>query len=529
MSENGNGRALDAGREGRALDAGREDKALGAGREGQPFRWTRRHVLALVVLCLAALLDTIDVTVVNVAMPTIRNAMDFSEGGLAWMVNAYMIPFGGFMLLAGRAGDLFGRRRVLLGGTAVFTVASLASGMAPNAAVLITTRAIEGLAAAFVVPMTLAMLTSVFPAGPARNRAFGVWGGVSATAGTFGLVAGGLLVSAIGWRWVFFINIPVGAVVLAAALRVLPGESGSTSARAGSRSASARAGSRSTSTRRGFDIIGAATATVAASVAAYAVVQTQNHPWSDAGTIAMLAAAAASLGYFLVHEGFIASDPLMPLSLWRNRSVAGANLVSALLSSAVFAMFYSTTLYMQQVLHYSALRTGLAYIPLGVSILVAAGISPALVPRVGVRYASVFGSLMGVAGLALFTRIAADGQLLTSVIVPEVIVGFGAGLVLVPSSVAAMAGVPAARTGVAAAMLNVSRQLGGALGLAVISTVVASHTRGTAPAALTAGFHAGFAVSAALVAVTALVAVALLRNDGRGTPVNMIELQTAGS
>jgi MFS family permease len=343
---------------------------------------------------------------------------------------------------------------VLLGGTAVFTVASLASGMAPNATVLIATRAIEGLAAAFVVPMTLAMLTSVFPAGPARNRAFGVWGGVSATAGTLGLVVGGLLVSAIGWRWVFFINIPVGVVVIATALRVLPGES------------------LTTSTRRGFDIVGAATGTVAASVAAYGVVQTQNHAWSNAGTIALLAAAAASLGYFLIHEGLVASDPLMPLSLWRNRSVAGANLVAALLSSAVFAMFYSTTLYMQQVLHYSALRTGLAYIPLGVSILVAAGISPALVPRIGVRYASVLGSLVGVAGLVLFTRIPADGQLLTSIIIPEVIVGFGTGLVLVPSSVAAMAGVPAERAGAAAA---------------------------------------------------------LLRGDGRGTPINMIELQTAGA
>src|SRR5580693_9701903 len=194
---------------------------------GAEFRWTRRHVLALAVLCLAALLDTIDVTVVNVAMPTIRNALHFSEGGLAWMVNAYMVPFGGFLLFGGRAGDLLGRRRVLLAGTGLFTLASLGSALAPGAGVMITTRAIEGLAATFVVPMTLAMLSSVFPAGPARNRAFAIWAGVSAAGGTLGLIAGGLLVSAAGWRWIFFINIPLGLFVLAAATRLLPADRGS--------------------------------------------------------------------------------------------------------------------------------------------------------------------------------------------------------------------------------------------------------------------------------------------------------------
>ena len=192
---------------------------------GAEFRWTRRHVLALAVLCLAALLDTIDVTVVNVAMPAIRDSLHFSEGGLAWMVDAYMVPFGGFLLLGGRTGDLLGRRRVLVAGTAVFAAASLGSALAPSAGVMIATRAVEGLAAAFVVPMTLAMLTSVFPAGPPRTRAFSVWGGISAAAGTLGLVVGGALVSAAGWRWIFLINIPVGLIVIVAALRVLPADS----------------------------------------------------------------------------------------------------------------------------------------------------------------------------------------------------------------------------------------------------------------------------------------------------------------
>jgi EmrB/QacA subfamily drug resistance transporter len=481
------------------------------------FTWTRGHVVALAVLCLAALLDVVDVTVVNVAMPAIRTSLHFSEGSLAWMVNAYMVPFGGFMLLAGRAGDLLGRRRLLVGGTALFTVSSLASALAPNAAVMIATRAAEGLSAAFVVPTTLAMLSSVFPAGPARNRAFAIWGGLSAVAGTLGLAAGGLLVSAAGWRLVFLINIPVGAFVIAGAVRVLPD----------GRPAGA-------GPRRAFDAAGALTATVGASLLAYAVVQTGSHPWGSTRTITLLAAAAVLLGYFLVHERFIASDPLMPMSLWRNQSVAGANLVTALQSSALFAMFYSTTLYQQQVLGYSALRTGVGYLPLGVSILVAAGLGPVLVTRVGVRFTVAVGALVSMAGLLLLARLQVSGNLVTSLILPEVLTGLGAGIMTVPSSVAALAGVPAERAGVASALMNVSRQLGGALGLAVISTLVsastthamtAAHT--TAAAAMTTGFRAGFTVSAGLLAAAVIAALGLLREDGRGQNLNLVELAAA--
>jgi EmrB/QacA subfamily drug resistance transporter len=480
-----------------------------------PFTWTRRHVLALAVLCLAALLDTIDVTVVNVAMPTIRNALHFSEGGLAWMVNAYLVPFGGFLLFGGRAGDLLGRRRVLLAGTFLFTLASLGSALAPSAGVMITTRAIEGLAAAFVVPMTLAMLSSVFPAGPARNRAFAIWGGVSAVAGTLGLIAGGLLVSAVGWRWIFFINLPVGAFVLVAARRLLPGEVRGPGPRSGGR----------------FDLAGAVAVTGGSSLLAYAVVQTGSHPWGSARTVALLAGAAALLGYFVVHERFVAASPLMPTALWRNRSVTGANVVSALLSSAVFAMFYSTTLYMQQVLGYSALRTGLAYLPLGLSILVAAGLAPVLVSRIGVRLVAAAGAVLGLAGLLAFARVPARGQLLTDVLIPSVVVGLGGGLLLLSTTIAAMSGVSAERHGVASALLNVSRQLGGALGLAAISTVVASVTArsaGPLPVALTAGFRAGFSVSASLVGLALVMALVLLRDDGRGQRVNLVELQASG-
>ena len=491
------------------------NQSVGNGRGPAAFAWTRGHVLALVVLCLAALLDTIDVTVVNVAMPAIRNSLHFSEGGLAWMVDAYMVPFGGFLLLGGRTGDLLGRRRVLVTGTGVFALASLGSAVAPNTAVMIATRAVEGIAAAFVVPMTLAMLSSLFPAGPGRNRAFAVWGSVSAAAGTLGLVLGGVLVSAVGWRWIFLINVPVGAVVMLSAVRVLPADAPGPAGRG---------------RRGGFDMAGAVSVTAGASLLAYAVAQTTGAGWGSGRTIGLLCGAAALLAYFVYHEARAAA-PLIPLSLWRNRSVTGANVVSALQASALFAVFYATTLYMQQVLHYSALRTGLAYVPFGLSILVAAGIAPAVVTAAGIRVTTVAGSAVSLAGLVLLARVPASGHLLTDVIVPTVIVGLGAGTVIVPTSVAAMSGVAADRHGVASALLNVSRQLGGALGLAVIATVVASSTARSAAAgqsmvtALTAGFHAGFALSAALVAATIVIAAALLREDGRGERVNLVELQ----
>ncbi|MGH3169990.1 MAG: MFS transporter, partial [Trebonia sp.] len=490
---------------------GTSSAALAGG--GAEFRWTRRHVLALAVLCLAALLDTIDVTVVNVAMPAIRNSLHFSESGLAWMVDAYMVPFGGLLLLGGRTGDMLGRRRVLIAGTGVFAAASLASALAPSAAVMIVTRAAEGAAAAFVVPMTLAMLSSVFPAGPARNRAFAVWGGISAAAGTLGLIIGGVLVSAAGWRWIFLVNIPLGLVVMVAALRVLPAD-----------------GKSRNRGIRDMDFGGAVSVTAAASLLAYAVAQTSGDAWGSARTVGLLSAAAAAAGYFVVHERWIARSPLMPLSLWGNRSVSGANAVSALLASAMFAVFYSTTLYMQDVLGYSALRTGLAYVPFGLSILVAAGAASALVSLLGIRLTSVAGSVVALAGLVLLARVPAGGHLVTDIILPTVTVGLGAGAVIVPTSIAAMSGGSAAH-GVASALLNVSRQLGGAIGLAVIATVAAASTARSLAAghasatALTGGFHAGFAVSGVLVIVSVLVSAALLREDGRGERINLIALQ----
>jgi predicted MFS family arabinose efflux permease len=374
---------------------------------------------------------------------------------------------------------------------------------------MIATRAAEGLAAAFVVPMTLAMLSDVFPKGPARNRAFAVWGGVSAAAGTLGLIVGGLLVSAVGWRWIFFINLPVGALVVIASARVLPADA-------------AEPGRR-----QPFDLIGAVTVTGGASLLAYAIAQATSHPWGSARTISLLSGAAALLIAFVVRER-AARHPLLPLSLLRSNSVSGANLVSALLSSAIFAMFYATTLYMQLVLGYSALRTGLYYLPLGVSILLAAGLAPQLVRALGVRFTTGSGAALSAAGLLLFTRIPVHANPVTGIIVPSVITGLGGGLVLVATSIAGLAGVPGARHGVASALLNVSRQLGGALGLAAISTVMATSAAGfggTAQAALTHGFRTGFTAGVALLIAAVVAAMLMLREDGRGERINPMELQ----
>jgi MFS family permease len=327
------------------------------------------------------------------------------------VINAYMVMYGGFLLLGGRAGDVLGRRRVLIGGVALFTAASLASGLA--------------------------------------------------------------------------------------------------------------------------DAVGALAATAGSSLLAYAIMQTDTHPWGSARTVGLLAGATLLLGYFGLHEARIAREPLLPTSLLRNRSVTGANAVAALQSCAIFAVFYLATLYQQQVLHYSALRTGLAYVPFGLIVVGAAGAGPALVTRLGIRYATVVGSLVAAGGLALFTRITPQGGLLTNVVVPELVLGAGLGVLFIPTNVAALLGVPTSRGGVASALLNVSRQLGGTLGLAAISTAVAARTTARSQAgrpaavALTDGYRLGFAIGVGLMCATALVALVLLREDGRGERVDLAELKQA--
>jgi EmrB/QacA subfamily drug resistance transporter len=483
------------------------------------FRWTRVHVVTLTVVCFAQLLEAIDITVVNVALPTIRTDLHFSAAGLQWVVNAYTVLFGGFLLLGGRAGDLLGRRRVFLAGVAAFTLASLASGLATNAGTLVATRAAQGLAAGFVAPMTLAILTAAFPEGRPRNRALGVWGATAGISASLGLLVGGLIVSGPGWRWIFFVNIPIGALMLLAGWRYVADD---------------RAAARPERRYRHFDTAGAVTVTAGLILLAYGVVQTDTHPWGSARTLLLLAAAAALLGYFVVREAWAADEPLVPFSLFANRAVTGANVMSALQGAGTLAVFYFTTLYMQEVLHFSALKTGLAYLPLTGTLVVLSGLGPVLVPRIGIRYTLALGFGVAAVGLGLFARVSAHGTLVPDIVVPSVVLAAGLALTFVPITIGAVTGVSPARAGLASGMVNVTRTVGGALGLAVIATVATrrgthlAHT-GHAPGdALTGGFRLGFAICAVLMAVSALTAILLFRREGRGAPVNLTELAAAG-
>ncbi|HEV2343271.1 MAG TPA: MFS transporter [Actinocrinis sp.] len=486
-----------------------------AAETGTEFVWTRKDVIVLVVLCLAPLLEYIDITVVNVALPTIRTDLGFALPDLQWVVNGYMVTYGGFFLLAGRTGDLLGRRRVLMTGVAVFTLASLLSGLSTSPGLLITARAVQGTAAAFVVPLTLAMIASSFPEGKARNLAVTAWGSVAAISSALGLLIGGPLVSGPGWRWIFFVNIPVGVVVVAASWRYLRTDPPA-------------------QRRRKFDAVAAVTSTAGLSLLIYALVQTSTHAWGSGRTIGLLAVAAVLLGYFVVHENAVARDPLLPFSLFRNRAVSGANAASAMSGAALVSVFYFVTLYEQQVLHYSALKTGLAYLPLTGMFMVLAGAGPVLIPKIGIRYVTAIGALVAGVGVALLTRVSPNGTLGGTVILPTMVFGAGLAIFYIPMTIAAVYKVDSARTGVASALVNVTRTVGGAIGLAIVSTAVTSrvtHLAGTGHSsadALSGGFRLAFAITAGLLGATAVIAIVLFRNEGRGEKVDLTRVAQAG-
>jgi EmrB/QacA subfamily drug resistance transporter len=404
---------------------------------------------------------------------------------------------------------------VFLAGVAAFTLASLASGLAPGPGLLIGARAVRGLAAAFVVPLTLAMIATAFPEGKPRTIALTVWGTTTAISASLGLLAGGLLVSGPGWRWIFYVNLPVGAAILYASWRYLRDD-------------------RPARRHRAFDGVAAVTSTAGISLLAYAVVQTGAHPWHSARTIGLLAGAGVLLAYFVVHELAVAAEPLLPFSLLRNRAVAGANVVSALSGAGLVSLFYFLTPYQQQVLHYSALKTGLAYLPLTGVFMAVAGLGPVLIPRTGIRYVTAAGALISAASLVLLFHVTPAGTLASSGIVPTMIFGAGLAVFYIPLTIAAVYRVPAERTGVASALVNVTRTVGGAIALAVISTVVTSRITRQAAAghpagdALSSGFRLAFVIIAALLAAAAVLALAIFRGEGRGEKVNLAEVTRAG-
>lgn len=457
---------------------------------------TRRKWLALYVLALGDLLIVLDVSIVNVALPSIRQDLGFSQASLAWVVNAYTLTFGGFMLLAGRLGDLFGHRRLFVGGVALFTAASLACGLAPSQEVLIAARALQGLGGAIVAAIALSLILLLFQEPAERAKAMGVIGFVAAGGGSIGVLAGGVLTDLLSWNWIFLVNLPVGAAVVALCLALLP------------RDADERGTAR-------LDLGGAVLVTTSLLVAVYAIVNGNEQGWGSGRTLGLLGASVVGLVGFVLLETRVAA-PLMPLGLFRVRSFSVANVVGILWSAAMFAMFFLSALYLQLVLGYSPLEVGLAFLP--ANLLMGAfslGLSARLVLRYGVKAPLVVGMACVATGLALFARAPVDGQFLTDVLPAMLILGVGVGTAMNPVLFAAMRDVRPEESGLASGVVNTAFMMGGALGLAVLASLAAARTDGLRAAgeppleALTAGYAAAFAVGAGFAVVAALVAAFL--------------------
>jgi len=464
----------------------------------------RHRGLALGLILVGQLLVVIDVSIVTLALPAIQRALGFSPTGLQWVISAYALVFGGFLLLGGRSADLLGRRKVLITGTGVFTAASLACGLARSAPALVAARAVEGLGAALMAPAALALILAMFPEGAGRNKALGAFGAVSGAGGAIGVLAGGMLTTWLSWPWIFFVNLPVGVLILAGAPRLLP---------------ESRAGLG----HRRFDAAGAVTISGALSLLVYAVVTAGSHGWASATTIGLLAAAAALIAAFVMIEARSAA-PLLPLSFFRNRTVTAANLAGLLLGALIFPMFVFLSLYMQQVLGYSAIKTGLAFLVIAAGMIASSGLAQGLVTRTGAKLVLIAGLLGFAAAQVLFIRLPAAGSYTAHLLPGFIIVAAALGLAFVGDFIASATGVDPADAGLASGLINTSQQIGGAIGLAVTTTIAADRTAtllhsGHPPAvALTAGFHDAFTVTGGLALAAALAAAALIRRAQPAAP-----------
>src|SRR6266511_1686531 len=459
----------------------------------------RKRWLALYVLCLGDLMIVLDTTIVNVALPSIRTDLGFTEASLAWVVNAYLLTFGGFLLLAGRLGDLYGQRRLFLIGIAEFTVASLLCGLANSEGLLVAARAIQGLGAAIVSAIALSLIMILFTEPAERAKAMGVIGFVLSGGGTAGVLLGGTLTDLLSWHWIFLVNIPVGIAVLALSRVLLPPD---TMRRTGS-----------------LDIAGAVTVTASLMLAVYAIVNGNKEGWTSGQTLGMLGGAVAILDEILVIETRV-SAPLMPLGVWRIRNVTSANVTGILLAGAMFAWFFLSALYLQRVLGYSPLDVGFAFLPgtllWGASSLL---LSDKLVIRYGIKVPLVGGLLLYVVALLLFARTPVDGSYFVDVLPGMLILGIGGGITFNPILLAAMSGVEPTEAGLASGVVNTSFMMGGALGLAILASVAASRTdsltsSGHGPlAALNGGYHVAFLIGAGFAVVAAAVAWSLIRAE----------------
>ncbi|MEU8763158.1 MFS transporter [Streptomyces sp. NPDC048659] len=441
--------------------------------------------LVVLLACAGQFLVVLDVSVVNVALPSMRTDLGLTAAGLQWVINAYAIAFAGFMLLGGRAADLFGRKRMFVAGLALFTLASVAGGLAQEGWQLLAARAVQGLGAAILSPSTLTLLTAAVPAGPARTRAVGTWTAVGAAGGAAGGFVGGLLVDLLSWRWVLLINVPIGALVLVGAWLWL-------------------AESRVPGGRR-LDLPGAVLVTGGLATLAYGIVQTEESGWGAPSTLAPLAAGALVLGAFVWWETRAAA-PLMPLRIFRTRAVSAANASMALCASTTFGSWFFMTVYAQNVLGYTPLQAGLALVPSSVSVIAGSKLAPRLLPRFGPRGVAVAGILLASGGFAWQSTMTPDGTYAMSILIPGVLIMFGIGVGSTPLAILATTGAPPAEAGLASGLINTSRTMGGALGLSILSTVAASWTTDTpTPTTLTEGYAAAFRVAACVLLATSLL------------------------
>ncbi|MBV9004945.1 MAG: MFS transporter [Solirubrobacterales bacterium] len=458
----------------------------------------RAKNLALILLAMTQFVIVIDAAIVNVALPSIGSHLHFARADLSWVVNAYTLTFGGFLLLGGRCADLLGRRRMFILGLVLFSLASLAGGFAQSEGWLIVARAVQGLGAAIVSPAALSIITTTFAEGAERNRALGVWGAVAGAGGAAGVLLGGILTSGLSWRWVLFVNVPIGIIAAALAPRTL-------------------AESRGDDGASTFDLPGAVTVTAGLALLVYAVVDAVNVGWGSTATILRLAGAAALLIAFLVIETR-QRHPLMPFSIFRLRTLRGADIVGLLIGMALFSMFFFISLYLQNVLHFSPIKTGISYLPLAVGLILTAGAASQLVTRFGFKPPLITGLLFVAGALLWFSQVpGTGGSYAADILGPSLLAAVGLGLSFVPVTIAAVTGTEPHEAGLASGLINTSQQVGGALGLAILATVANSRTQSlfhagvhNANVALTKGFDRAFLVGAGFALLAALLAAVLI-------------------
>jgi EmrB/QacA subfamily drug resistance transporter len=465
----------------------------------------RRRWIALILLCAAQFVVVLDASIVNVALPSIGRALHFSEENLQWVVNAYVLVFGGFLLLGGRMADLLGRRRVFMGGLVLFGLASLVGGLATTDTMLIAARAVQGLGAAILSPAALSIVTTTFREGSERNRALGIWGAVAGSGGAAGVLLGGILTDSVGWEWVFFVNTPIALAAAFVAPRLIDE-------------------SRADASVRHFDATGAVTVTAGLSLLVYAMVDANNAGWGSTQTIVLFAVSIALLAAFVITE-LRSRAPLVPFRFFRLPNIPGANITGLLIGASLFSMFFFVSLYMQQVLGYSPLKAGLSYLPLAVTIILSAGIASQLVSRFGFKPILISGMTFIAIGLLMFSGVPVDGSYAADVLPASIVAAIGLGFSFVPVTIAAVNGVRDDDAGLASGLINTSQQIGGALGLAVLSTIATSRTKdvmATAhgaksqlPHALTEGFSAAFTAGAAFAILGVVLGFVLIKGRPR--------------